>query len=135
METENKTRPAFPCSANPGLTKLEYAMIHCNEPVPEWFKTEMPKRPVHPGYMDSVFGKNSNHPNKDFYMKHYNDENDEWNPSVDVLTSLYLEVKRHVIKLTKWYNKDQKWIDEERKQRMVQWRRYFAENILLKEEQ
>lgn len=118
-------------ATNTGLTKLEYAIIHCNVPAPEWFKPKMPEKPKHPGYSNDVFGKVSNHPNKELYIKYFNDETEDWHdPENKVPIELKKEVKNHLDKFEPYLKLNSEWEEQFKIQKIVQWKVYYSNSLL-----
>lgn len=141
---ENKHTPAIPLPTNEllgtpyqGLTKREYAAIHCNEPIPNWFEPEMRKRPKEVHNLNFTFGPGSDHPSKE-YFKYFRDGKWQDKPLTGgcaeeialIPESLKIEVKNHIIKLRKWAKREREWKKDWARECLKQWRYYFADSLL-----
>lgn len=152
---QNKNRSAFPLSENEvkarsvmddflecpgtGLTKREYAAIHCNEPIPAWFIPNFRKRPAEICTLREEFGPSSDHPNKE-YFKYFNLDSKKFMRSgplhgtteiiPEIPESFKIEVSNYVIRFRKYIKRVDEWQKEYNRERLKQWRYYFADMLL-----
>lgn len=114
-----------------GLTKREYFAANAPKWVPEWFNPKVPEQPKVRSNMFNAFGKGSGHPMSDLYRKHYNDETESWDdPESIVPSSFRIEVAQYLEKLREELAAHEKWCEDVKFQRWVQWPWYWADQIL-----
>jgi hypothetical protein len=122
-----------------GLTKREYAAIHCIEMPPAYFIPTMRNRPKEVSNLYYAFGAVSNHPHKELF-KYFIDgkwlTNEDLDPEAttdrvpEIPESLKIQVKNHIVKLRKWKKRDDAWKLEFDLQRIKQWRYLVADCLL-----
>jgi|SRR6478672_5457791 len=119
--------------------------------VPDWFEPKnIPRKPIHPGYTDNIFGKHSNHPLSQIYVSHYHDG--EWSkhenggddeflvgggwksiPENDysiVPKELKESVRRHEELIDEFIKSDIAWKAFKQEQTIVQWRKHYAKLMI-----
>lgn len=114
-----------------GLTKIQYAMIHCTEPTPGWFEPNIVAPPPQPKYLDHMFGKHSSHPHKDLYVQNYNDESEEWINKESIPSQLIDEVDAHNKKWNEYFEAKKQYEEKYRIEKLTQWRVYFSTHLLM----
>lgn len=115
--------------AKPGLSKREYAIIHSPVQVPDWFMPEAEmKRPKVRLFPYQVFGKNSDHPQKELYCK-YMVEGDWVDEKGEVPQEFKDEVEKYghdrIADLDALDAYEKKWVMD----RYFLWRKFFADKV------
>jgi hypothetical protein len=101
------------------ITSTDYAIIHAPVEIPEWFVHTPPVKTYgdRPSILNTTF-KND----EDKEIAH------EW--LRDGVTDLPVHLQWFAQKLDDWFQKSNEWLLEDHKARFLQWREWFAVNIL-----
>lgn len=149
---ENKDKPIFPTEVdlyakngkviiietkegNPffiGLTKFEYFIAHAPTVIPGWFLPKMRELPKKPPYVSNLFGKDSNHPDKELFRKCYNSEERVWYDEVSIPQQLKDDVAKAEEAMDDWAGADTQWYRDQARELVIQWPIFWATEILKK---
>lgn len=109
---------------------MTYLAAHAPKVIPTWFMPEMPPKPDQIPFCHNKFGKWSNHPSKELYMKFYDDNCDEWtDENGEVPQSLKDEVAAYIERLIEVDKEIEKWNAKEKVQKIAQWPWFWAKIV------
>lgn len=111
-----------------GITLRDYFAMIAPE-VPDWFKPTMREKPKPLAWIRS--STSFSEEETEFMSNHFDEENEEWLPgSEEVPEALKKKVEDYLQKFTKSWEEFEKWEAEERVQALIQWRWFYADEML-----
>jgi hypothetical protein len=111
-----------------GMTLMDY-FASTAPPPPDWFRPHIEERPKRSARLHEIFGKGSEHPDSELFLRYYNDESNEWEGD-NIPPKLKAEVAEADKNLDIWIQKTNEWEAKNNIQTIVQWRFVYATEML-----